>query len=258
MTNTLYPLPEHLGIEILRSEVGSTLHGTGLAGAEDHDEMGVFIEYPQTTIGLGSVEHYIWRTAGEGERSTPADTDLVVYSLRKWARLALTGNPTVLLILFAPEEKLVITTPVGHELRSHGAWFASKRAALSFLGYMEQQRQRIVGERGRAGRVRVMPDGVVDWKYAMHMLRLGYQGVEFLRTGAITLPVPGDIGDHLRDVRQGFVPFEDVIAEAEQLEQQLQALLSGESPLPDEANRQAVEDFVIAAHLEAWRSVAEP
>src|SRR5205814_9803577 len=82
VTNTLYPLPEHLGIEILRSEVGSTLHGTGLAGAEDHDEMGVFIEYPQATSGLGSVEHYIWRAAGEGERSTPAATDLFGDSLR--------------------------------------------------------------------------------------------------------------------------------------------------------------------------------
>ena len=36
------------------------------------------------------------RTQPEGVRSGPGDLDLIVYSLRKWMRLALTGNPTVL------------------------------------------------------------------------------------------------------------------------------------------------------------------
>lgn len=248
-------LPPQYGKEILRVEVGSTLHGTGLGVAlEDHDEMGVFVEWPRSTIGLGCAEHYVKRTAEEGQRSGPGDTDLVVYSLRKWAHLALNGNPSVILLLFAPADKMMITSELGLDLRAHADWFASKRAGNAFLGYMEQQRQRMVGQRGRAGRVRVMPDGGVDWKYAMHMLRLGHQGVEYLTTQRLSLPVPGELGDHLREVRRGEVSFDAVITEAEELERQVKALLAGRSPLPDDPQRDRVEKWIIAAHLAVWKS----
>ena len=32
------------------------------------------------------------------------DLDVVIYSARKWARLALSGNPSVLLLLFVPDD----------------------------------------------------------------------------------------------------------------------------------------------------------
>lgn len=248
-----HALPETYGREILRVEVGSTLHGTGLEGHEDHDEMGVFTEQPASTIGLGQHEHYIWRSAGGNNKSTPADTDLVVYSLRKWAKLALNGNPSVLLVLFAPSNKVIVNSPLGEGLRENADWFASKRSGKAFLGYMEQQRQRMVGQRGRAGRVRVMPDGGVDWKYAMHILRLGHQGVEFLSTGRLSLPVPGWMGDHLRAVRRGDITFDQVIAESEHLEEEVKTLLTVSS-LPDVPNIAAVEAWVIDAHLTVWRA----
>src|SRR5207302_1969195 len=104
------------------------------------------------------------------------------------------------------------------ELRGLARAFASKRAGKAFLGYMEQQRQRMVGQRGRAGRVRVMPNGEIDWKYAMHMLRLGLQGVEFPETGRLTLPMREPFGEALRNVRQGTERFDWVIEWAESLE----------------------------------------
>lgn len=248
----IHPLPLTYGHEFLRVEVGSTLHGTGLGVAlEDHDEMGIFIENMSSTIGLDVVEQYVWRSAEEGARSQPGDTDLVVYSLRKWAKLALKGNPTVLLPLFAPVNKIVYATPFAKEFRANAEWFASKRAGSAFLGYMEQQRQRMVGQRGKAGRVRVMPDGGVDWKYAMHMLRLGYQGVEFLKYGTLTLPVPGELGEHLRAVRQGHCDFTEIIGEAEFLEAQVTKLLK-DSPLPNHPQTEKVQEMVIQAHLDSW------
>lgn len=253
MTVPTYPLPEHYGREILRCEVGSTLHGTGLPGHEDRDEMGVYLENPSSTLGLSHRPHWTYRTAGGDNRSTAADTDVVSYSARKWASLALKGNPSVLLLLHAPDSALVHCDEFGRELRDGAHWFASKQAGHAFLGYMEQQRQRMVGQRGKAGRVRVMPDGGVDWKYAMHMLRLGHQGVEFLADGRMTLPVPGDLGDHLRAVRRGEVPFPDVIAEGEDLEQQVKDLLKSNS-LPLEPNKAAVQDWLIDSHLRAWQS----
>lgn len=214
--------------------------------------MGIYLEHPSSVIGLADCPHWAFRTAGGNNRSTADDTDVVSYSARKWVTLALRGNPTVLLLLHAPEYALVLCDDLGRDLRANAGWFASRRAGASFLGYMQQQRQRMTGERGKAGRVRVMPKGGVNWKYAMHMLRLGHQGVEYLTTGVLTLPVPGDLGNHLRQVRRGEVAFADVIAEAEELEAEVQKLLDGRSPLPGQPDRRAAEAWLISAHRSAW------
>ncbi len=49
--------------EILRSVVGSGVHGISIAGTDDHDEMGVYIEPPEWVLGVERHrEDYIWRT----------------------------------------------------------------------------------------------------------------------------------------------------------------------------------------------------
>lgn len=63
--------------EILRSEVGSGVHGMAIAGTDDHDEMGVYIEEPTQVLGLAKRPgHWIWRSQAMGARSGPGDTDL--------------------------------------------------------------------------------------------------------------------------------------------------------------------------------------
>lgn len=247
-----FELPKNYGHEILRCEVGSTLHGTGLEGAEDLDLMGIYLEWPDSTVGLASKPHYSYRTAGEGKRSTADDTDVICYSAKKWVNLALKGNPSVLVMLYAPVDKVKVVDHFGEELRKNAQWFSSRKAGKAFLGYMTQQRQRMTGERGRAGRVRKTHDGEFDTKYSMHMLRLGFQGVEFLETGKLTLPVPGDIGDWLRDVRKGNVSLPAIIAAAEDLEAQVKDLLNGKSPLPEEADHDAAEKWLIDSHFCMW------
>ncbi|MFH8979386.1 DNA polymerase beta superfamily protein, partial [Streptomyces sp. NPDC017890] len=94
---------------VLRGQVGSGLHGV-TTGNDDRDEMGVCIEPPEFVIGVSKFEQYQYRTQPEGVRSGAGDLDLVVYSLRKWARLAEAGNPTVLLLMFIPPHELVLNT----------------------------------------------------------------------------------------------------------------------------------------------------
>lgn len=285
----MFRLPPDYGVEILRSEIGSTLHGTSLGtGQEDHDEMGIYVEHPESTIGLdrGSKgdkrsDDWRYRSAGGQNPSGPGDTDLMCYTLRKWARLAIKGNPQALLILFAPENKLILNSELGADLRDNREWFITSQAAAPFIGYMMKQRARLTGERGTAGRVRKRGQcencygiGAIqfsntwgtqtkkcrecagsgylpDWKYAMHLLRLGWQGVEFLETGNINLPIPGLLGMHLRAVRQGEVPIMAVLEEAEMLEEKLKGL-EHTSTLPPTANEDAIEEWVVDAHLATW------
>lgn len=132
---------------ILRTEVGSTVHGTNMEGQDDRDEMGIFLEPPRTVLGSHRLEHYTYRTQPEGVCSGPGDLDLVVYTARKFCRLAAKGNATVLLPLWVPEDKILWINEFGRELRANRHWFVSRQAGRAFRGYLHGQRQGLLGIR---------------------------------------------------------------------------------------------------------------
>jgi hypothetical protein len=141
---------------ILRGLVGSTVHGLNVNdGIEDRDEMGICVEPLEEAMALWApFEQFIYRTAAEREgrdnaRSTAGDLDLTIYSLRKWTRLALKGNPTIMLLLFTPEDQLVYCDTLGAELRALTPSIVSRRVQGPFLGYLQAQKQRLTGERGQ-------------------------------------------------------------------------------------------------------------
>lgn len=237
---------------ILRTVVGSTLHGLGV-GADDRDEMGVCIEPEDFVVGLQHFEQWTHRTQPEGVRSGPGDLDVTIYSLRKWCRLALQGNPTILLLLFAPQAFQVVQSEYGEALQALAPSFIAKTVAKPFLGYMTAQRQRLVGERGQK---RIRRDDLVekygyDTKYAMHMLRLGFQGVELLKTGRLCLPLEGDPRDYLIAVRAGNVPLQDVLTRAGELEREVKDL-EETSPLPGTPDRDGVNVFLVETYTAVW------
>lgn len=53
--------------------------------------------------------------------------DVVIYAARKWCRLALAGNPTVLLVLFVPDAEVVYRDEIGAELTANARRFVSCR-----------------------------------------------------------------------------------------------------------------------------------
>ncbi len=79
-----------------------------MPGTDDRDEMGVCIEDISSVVGFKEFEQFIYRTAAKREQkldapSAPGDLDLCIYSLRKYLRLALQGNPSVILLLFVKD-----------------------------------------------------------------------------------------------------------------------------------------------------------
>jgi hypothetical protein len=239
--------------QILRVEVGSTLHGTGLPGHEDRDEMGICIQPPSHLIGLNTFEHYEYRSAGQGNRSQPGDLDLIVYSLRKYVSLAKQGNPSILLTLFVPEEKIIRKDTTGTELMNRASWFHSKKAAARYLGYIQSQKLALTGERksGIPKRPELIEAYGFDTKYAMHAVRLGFQGIEFLSDAHITLPMKNPEGDLCRAIRRGEVKFETILGLIDSLEERLQELRD-DPKIPSEPCHEAIDDWLINAHLRHW------
>lgn len=244
-----------LPADILRSTVGSGLHGIAIEGTDDNDEMGVFIEPPSSVFGVAKFpEHEVVRTQPEGARSGPGDTDLVRYSLRKYLRLAVQGNPTILLPLYAPESALLIRTPLGMELRAMRESIVSRRAGPRFLGYMIAQRERLQGLRGRRGvnRPELIEKYGYDTKYASHAVRLGMQGVELLTSGLLTLPMLTHERSVVLNVKQGHYELDVVVELLEELEEELREALECRDALPDGPDFEAIAAWSHAAHVQHW------
>ena len=118
------------------------------------------------------------------------------------------GNPTVLLVLFVPDEEVVFRSEAGAELARNAHRFVSRLAAVRFLGYLQGQKAAMTGQAGaHTNRPELVAAHGYDTKYAMHALRLGLQGIELLTTGRITLPVPEPDRIYLRSIRRGERPL---------------------------------------------------
>jgi hypothetical protein len=193
------------------------------------------------------------RTQPEGARSGPGDLDLVAYNLRKYLRLALKGHPTVLLLLFVPPELTTVETELGRELRGLAGAILSNRAGGGYLGYPQGQRERLVGTRGQrnANRPELVEAHGFDTKYAMHAARLGYQGLELLETGWLTLPMPEPVRSRVMAIRTGDRTFDETIAEIGEVEDRLAEAVE-RTPLPTEPDRAAVDHFLVDAYRRAW------
>lgn len=198
---------------VLRVEVGSTAHGV-THSSNDMDEIAVYVPPPIEVLGLDTPEHFVYRPGrGPHDPSEPGDLDRVYYSLQKYmGLLTRKGNPTVLYTLHGPT--IAIPDQLGYVLRELAPHFRNEQVKRAYLGYARAQRERIQGDRGAAGRMRRSPEGggEIDWKYAMHMLRLGIQGVEYLSTGKISSPSLEL--DYLKAVRAGIVSLDDVVDKA--------------------------------------------
>jgi predicted nucleotidyltransferase len=262
---------------ILRVEVGSGVHGIAQAGTDDVDHMGVCLEPYELAFGIKDTytpqyqafepfEQYIYRDAeewmrregrtlpkGEVPPSRPGDLDLTIFSLRKWCRLALQGNPTILMLLFSPI--VIKIDPRGQNLRNMAPMFASRRAGARFTGYLTAQREKLLGERGQmnVNRRDLVEKFGYDTKFAGHMIRLGYQGIEFMTTGKITLPMPEVQRARVLAIRQGRVMLGEVLTEVSHLEQEL-ADLQTTSPLPEFPAVDEVEEWMLNAYHEHWKA----
>lgn len=237
--------------EILRCVVGSTVHGLQVEGQDDRDEMGICVEPIEHFFGMRKkFEQWVYRTKPEGVRSGPGDLDLTIYSLAKWARLAVRGNPTILTLLFVPAKHMIRYNTVGLELVEMRECFIGSNIFGPYLGYMRQQRRRLQNKTRMPNRPELVEAYGYDTKYAGHLLRLGYQGIELAETGQLTLPMQDGVREQILAVRQGEISEREVLAIAETLERRLVRLRDKAAGKPDQLDIERIERFVVQAYLE--------
>lgn len=128
--------------------------------------------------------------------------------------------------------------------------FVSADAGRAFLGYLHQQKMRLTGERSRTvSRPELVERFGFDVKFAMHALRLGLQGLEFMRHGRITVPVPEPDRSLLLDVRHGRMGYREAVETIERAEGELREAVDRCGWQADHAR---IDVFLVNAHREHW------
>lgn len=91
----------------------------------------------------------------------------------------------------------------------------------------------------------------VDWKALSHAVRVGREAVELLKTHRITFPLP--YADHILEIKQARLPYNDVAEEIEQLLEEVESA-SVQSTLRDSPDYEFIDDLVIRTHARKVRN----
>lgn len=241
--NLNVPSPFTTGVLALVGRRGSEAHGTYISptdpdSIDDRDIMGVVIPPPWYYMGLNQ-----W----EGAESIKGPWDVVLYEFRKFVNLLCKQNPNVLGMLWLEMEDYLHLHPAGMELVRNRKLFRARKAAYNaFTGYAMSQLKKMEhfsfqGYMGAKRKALVERYGY-DCKCSAHLIRLLHMGVEFLRTGELTVKRTWD-RDMLLNIKQGKWSLGQVKEHAEECFQQCKEEYQM-SPLPDEIDMEAISHFV--------------
>ncbi|SCL67620.1 hypothetical protein GA0070603_4529 [Micromonospora chersina] len=218
---------------LLSGIVGSVAYG--LAGPDsDVDRIGVFAAPTIAFHGLHPPRESVVTT----------DPDVTLHECAKYARLALSGNPTATELMWLPEECYETRTAFGERLIGiRSAFLSAPRVRDAYLGYASQQFRKLTARDSTVGGRRRSA------KHARHLARLLHQGRVLYATGVleIRLAEPEWFRAFGERVAGGaLAEAEELVAAAERDFARIR------TPLPERPDEETVERWLLdvrAAHL---------
>ncbi len=226
---------------LLSGIVGSTAYGLAREGC-DVDRLGVFAAPTEELHGL--------HRPRESHVTTAPDRTL--HEAAKWCRLALSGNPTVMELVWLPDELYEIRTPLGDELIGiRESLLCAGRVRAAYLGYATQQFKRLASHGDGAfpaeSRRRTA-------KHARHLKRLCEQGYELYTTGRLGIRVADPDACH----RFGEQVAQDASAALPLLRRYEAAFDEARSALPKEPDEAPAEAWLRRVRAHYYRPAKAP
>ncbi|MEU0152531.1 nucleotidyltransferase domain-containing protein [Micromonospora fulviviridis] len=218
---------------LLSGIVGSVAYG--LAGPDsDVDRIGVFAAPTVAFHGLHPPRESVVTT----------DPDVTLHECAKYARLALSGNPTATELMWLPEECYETRTGFGERLIGiRAAFLSAPRVRDAYLGYASQQFRKLTARDSSVGGRRRSA------KHARHLTRLLHQGRVLYATGVLEIRLADPewfraFGE--RVAGGALAEAEELVAAAERDFARIRTLL------PERPDEETVERWLLdvrAAHL---------
>lgn len=117
---------------IFKVKVGSHAYGTNIEGS-DEDIKGIYIQDPNDVLERGYQEQ------------VTINKDEVYFEIKRFIELCCTGNPTMLEILYSPEDCIIFKDPIFDKFIENRDKFLSKSCKYSFGGYAYAQIEKAKG-----------------------------------------------------------------------------------------------------------------
>lgn len=226
---------------ILECLVGSFAYGTNIPGS-DKDYRGIFVPDKEYVLGLKNYDQF--------EQKSP---DRVIFTIRKFFKLALAFNPNIVELLWSSEDCIKTCTPLGKKILDNRNIFVSKLAHKTYGGYAMSQLKRLKNKAGRCGnRSDIVEKYGYDTKHGMHLIRLLETGTEFLLSGEVLVKRPN--ADFLQQIRYGRVRLEKLTRYSEELMKNLD-IAERKSKLPEKPDYVAANKLLIEIIEEFWDAV---
>lgn len=222
---------------LLQGVVGS--HAYGLATPEsDVDRLGVYAAPTRLFHGLRPP------VGKQGTEQTHGADDITLHEAGKFALLALQCNPTVTELLWLPRHE--VSSPEGERLiEIREAFLSRKLVKDAYFGYATQQLKRMrnyTADRPREEKIAKphRPEKVA--KHTRHLVRLLFQGMDLLKTGALTVHLNDETAEVVR--WHGEWAAEHGTAMIEGLLESAPFVFDEPSPLPERPDESKVEEWL--------------
>lgn len=212
---------------VYRCLTGSRSYGLHIESS-DYDYRGVFIAPSQE----------FWKLTSPPEQIDKPNADEQYWELGKFVKMALKANPNILEILFSQEDHIDVLSPLFNPIVHHRDKFLSKQVYKTYRGYAQAQIKRMRGK----------SEDDINWKHAMHMIRLLYSLYSLLSEGVLLI----DMLEHreeLLNIRAGKHSWNYVDTMREWLEEEIEHWYK-ETNLPEEPDYKFIESMLIHIRLE--------
>ncbi|MGA4994973.1 nucleotidyltransferase domain-containing protein [Nonomuraea bangladeshensis] len=225
---------------LLAGIVGSTAYGLAGPGS-DVDRLGVYAAPTLDLVGLTRPKESLVSTG----------PDRTLHEAGKWCALALGGNPTVMELLWLPDDLYETRTPLGDELIAiRDAFLSAPRVRDAYLGYATQQFRRLEqrGDGSFSADTRKRTA-----KHARHLARLLHQGRELYETGHLPIRLSDPEGVRAFGER---VADGDTEAARALLTSTEKSFDTAPTPLPAQPRRAVVEEWLRQVRVTHWNPLA--
>lgn len=218
---------------LLSGIVGSVAYGLAGPGS-DVDRIGVFAAPTVAFHGLHPPRESVVAT----------DPDVTLHEARKYALLALGGNPTATELMWLPDDCYETRTGFGERLIAiRSAFLSAPRVRDAYLGYATQQfRKLTTRDSSQGGRRR-------SAKHARHLARLLHQGRVLYATGVLEIRLADPEWFRAFGERVAGGALDEAEALVTAAERDFERI---RTPLPDRPDEERVERWLLdvrAAHL---------
>lgn len=176
--------------------VGSRLYGINNEDS-DWDYRGFGLPEPDELVGLKNWEQSVGKDEVKKEEGT-------IYSLGKFVRLCLKGNPTVLETNFVDSSFIRFKTQLGENItRFIRENFITKQVFLAYSAYFRAQLAKLQRPNREGKRQELIDKYGYDTKFASHAYRLGIQCQQAMNYGKISPTLNFLAKNFCIDIRSG-------------------------------------------------------